>query len=174
MGLSICHGIVTALGGEISVTSRLGTGSTFSVSLPAANGAPASKAPESAPAASARHGRVLVVDDEPAVCRIVERALHADHEVVIETDARPALSRLIRGERYDVILCDLMMPMMSGADFYHAVQSAQPELAKRIVFLTGGAFSARAEQFLKEVERPVVAKPFTPSGLRAVVSEYIA
>jgi CheY-like chemotaxis protein len=112
---------------------------------------------------------VLVVDDEPLVASSVARVLGHRCAVEAVTDARGALERLA-ASRFDVILCDLMMPNFSGAEFYRVLSATSPALAARTVFLTGGAFTPDAEAFLERERPPVLAKPFEPDQLRLAVA----
>ncbi|MBI3184216.1 MAG: response regulator [Myxococcales bacterium] len=174
LGLSICHRIVTNLGGEISVQSQLGKGSVFRVALLPAKGEEETGQRVAAPArAASRRGRVMVVDDEPMIGKAVRRTLSNEHEIVAETSAAAALERIQRGERFDVILCDLMMPAMTGMDLYAAIQKLEPEQASRMVFLTGGAFTPRARAFLDETPNQRMEKPFDTQNLRALVNERV-
>jgi PAS domain S-box-containing protein len=171
LGLSICHGIVTGFGGRMSVESRVGQGSTFRVILNAAANArpaePEAKAPvELAPG---RRGRILVVDDEPMIGVAIRRTLQREHEVVTTTSAREAQARLRGGEHFDLILCDVMMPEMSGVDLHQELSSQAPQLAERMVFLTGGAFTPNARAFLSQVKNARVDKPFSAEELRTLV-----
>jgi PAS domain S-box-containing protein len=115
-----------------------------------------------APARVRPHGakrrQLLVVDDEPAITAVLERALGRAYEVTSVNHAREAL--LLLDREFDVVLCDLMMPEMSGVELHAAVSAERPELADRFVFMTGGAFSARAREFLAKGGRSVVEKPF--------------
>jgi CheY-like chemotaxis protein len=161
LGLSICHGIVRRFGGDIGIVdTELGKGTTFRVSLRAA---PASEetaavapAPELPPAP--RRARVLVVDDEVHVLQALQRLLRGEHDVTLAAGAVEALER-IGAERFDVILCDLMMPEMSGMDLYTAVSGVASEQAERFVFMTGGAFTPRAEAFLAGMQDRTLEKP---------------
>jgi CheY-like chemotaxis protein len=115
-------------------------------------------------------GKILVIDDEPQIGRVVKAALRL-HDVVCLTSAVEALARLRAGERFDIIVCDLMMPQMTGMDFHEALERELPEQLQRIVFLTGGAFTAKARAFLERVKNLRIDKPFEVAALRALVAE---
>jgi len=124
-------------------------------------------------ATSQRRGAVLVIDDEPAVARSIERILRGQHDVSVETNPRAALALLLGGASFDVVFCDLMMPDLTGMALYDALVSARPEVAQLMVFLTGGATTWQAEAFVNSTERPVMHKPFTIHALRAKAAEYV-
>ncbi len=172
LGLSICHRIITGLGGDLEVESELGKGSVFRVVLP-----PARKSLPAAPRISApvpvkaRRGRVLVVDDEPMIATAIGRTLAFEHEVVVSQNAASALERILGGERFDVLLCDLMMPQMTGMDLYAALAEHAPDQAERMVFLSGGAFTTAARAFLDEVPNERLEKPFDTRQLSSLVNE---
>jgi signal transduction histidine kinase/CheY-like chemotaxis protein len=168
LGLPVSHGIVTALGGELSVQSTPGKGTCFRVVLPAqpAPGEPARAAP--APREE-RRATVLVVDDEPIMLAVIRRLLGSDHEVVGVSAGQEALACIEAGRRFDVILSDMMMPQMTGMDLYARVRALVPEQAERMVFMTGGVFTARAEAFLQSVPNPMLTKPVDPAELRTLV-----
>jgi len=168
LGLSICHGIVTGLGGDVVVESEPGKGSVFRVILPPAPGEE-EDAPARASADRPERGRLLVVDDEPLVGKAVHRVLASQHEVVVESTARSALARFERGETFDLVLCDLMMPQMTGMDLHAAVLRIAPGMAERFVFLTGGAFTPAAREFLERSAPRRIEKPFEPADLRELV-----
>jgi PAS domain S-box-containing protein len=170
VGLAICHGIVGSLGGDISASSSPGRGTTFRVALPPSGGGAVSSVPAQAPAAEGRRGRILVVDDEPLVARAVERILARDHDVTVETSGRAALARVASEAAFDLVLCDLMMPEMSGADVFAALQRESAAQARRVLFLTGGAFSPEMQTFLASIPNKTVQKPFSTEGLRALVA----
>jgi CheY-like chemotaxis protein len=115
--------------------------------------------------------RVLVVDDERLITKALQRALSLDHDVTTLGDARQALLRLQRGERFDLILCDLMMPQMTGMELHAELLRVAPDQAGRMVFLTGDAFTARARAFLDQVPNGRIEKPFDTRRLRALVND---
>ncbi|MBI2920604.1 MAG: PAS domain S-box protein [Planctomycetes bacterium] len=161
LGLFVCHGIVRALGGDIRVESEAGRGTRVRILLPAAKGPiPAPPPPPSAPAPAGRRRRVLLIDDEMHMSLALARLLEPDHEVVAETEGGAALERLRAGEVFDVILCDLMMPRMTGMDLHAELSKSMPELAARMVFLTGGAFTPRSQAFLQTEGLKWLEKPF--------------
>jgi two-component system cell cycle sensor histidine kinase/response regulator CckA len=173
LGLSICHNIVTAMGGQLSVASELGHGTTFRIVLPAAKAERAQTAPLSviAPDASMR-GTVLVVDDDPMVGGVLRRVLK-QHDVTVTTRAKEALELLEEGRRFDVILSDLMMPEMSGMELHDRMIELYPEAAERVVFISGGAFTAGANTFLERVANIRIEKPFDAQTVRAIVQRFI-
>jgi CheY-like chemotaxis protein len=114
--------------------------------------------------------RVLIIDDERLVGEAIARALAEDNDVEVATDAQEALSRLAAHERFDVILCDLMMPVVTGMDLYADVMKREPRLAGRFVFMTGGAFTARARAFLESIVNPCLEKPLDMNRLRSIVA----
>jgi signal transduction histidine kinase len=172
LGLSISHGLVTALGGAMTVESELGKGTVFRVELPALRAQPPAPPPRVSRPAPAR-ARVLVVDDEELICMTLGRVLAHTHDVVTTTRAREALARIASGESFDLILCDLMMPELSGMDLYAEVKKVAPAQAERMVFLTGGAFTPRAQAFVQEVSNPFVEKPFDVDRLLELIQRHI-
>ena len=177
LGLSICRGIVTALGGDITVESTLGAGTTFRVILPAST-SPAPLADDPTPLSSSgrgvvpssrRRGRVLVVDDEPALAAALARSIERDHDVVVLSSGRDALELLRRDEAFDVILCDLIMPQLTGMDLHDELRRTTPALADRIIFMTGGTFTSRTREFLGRVSNPALDKPFDLATLSALL-----
>ncbi|APR85330.1 Sensory box histidine kinase/response regulator [Minicystis rosea] len=189
LGLAICKSIITSLGGDIRVESEAGKGSTFQVILPAASAqaiaasvtpssgrqspVPAEPvAPPRAPpshATATKRARVLVVDDEVVLASALGRSIEADHDVVVLPGGREALELLRRDDRFDVILCDLIMPVVTGMDLYEEIRRTKPLLAGRIVFMTGGTFTPRTREFLATVKNPTLDKPFDLTALNALL-----
>ncbi|HEY0841122.1 MAG TPA: ATP-binding protein, partial [Vulgatibacter sp.] len=154
LGLSICRRIIAALGGDIAVESRVGEGTSFRITLPVAESGPRQVRSEEGSIEPGRRGRILVVDDEPMLLAALRRILAADHDVVECASAREAIDRILSGESYDAVLCDLMMPELTGMDLYEMMAGVSPELADRVIFMTGGGFTGRARSFLEQVESP--------------------
>jgi len=172
LGLSICHGIVTSLGGTIEVDSAEQRGTTFRLRLPPAGGAEA-KGPSGLHAVrpGLPRGRVLVVDDEPLIGRSVARMLGREHEVVATTEPRQALSRLLAGERFDLVLVDVMMPGMNGVEFLRELERSCPGAERSVVLITGGPFTPAAQDFLEHSGRAHLQKPFELETLRDLLRD---
>ncbi|NBD10765.1 ATP-binding protein [Corallococcus silvisoli] len=170
LGLSICLTLVHAMGGRIEVTSELDQGSLFRVELPAlvrsaevALPVQPVAEPLEGPVPTVRAARslrrLLLIDDEPAVGSAVSRLLRNLYDVHVIQDAREALKRLSHGEKFDAILCDLMMPGMSGMDFLVELERLAPELAPRTGLMTGGV-NPQAREFVGRRARELLEKPF--------------
>jgi signal transduction histidine kinase/ActR/RegA family two-component response regulator len=175
LGLSICHGIVTEHGGRIWAESKLGKGATFIVELPVVT---EEKHPKRAKAARklerATKGKILVVDDEPVVRRLLSQVLTAEgHEVEATDDGKDALNR-IKGNRYSLILLDMKLPGMSGSELYGRVKEIAESLAQRVVFITGDVMGADTEAFLARTEVPYIHKPFDVEQLKVEIRRLLA
>jgi CheY-like chemotaxis protein len=121
-----------------------------------------------------RRGRVLVVDDDERSALAVSRALSIEHDVALTNGADEALARIAdEGYRFDVIICDMMMPVKTGVEFFTDLAHRVPEQEKRILFLTGGAFTVKAREFLDQVPNPRLEKPFDVLTLRALVNRLV-
>jgi CheY-like chemotaxis protein/two-component sensor histidine kinase len=174
LGLSICHRIITSFGGSIEVTSEVGKGTTFRISLLASHAKVSKVALDVAvDVAALRRGRILVVDDEPLIGKALQRSMCEEHEVVALTSASQALEAITTGDRFDVILCDLMMPQMTGMDLHDALVRVAPEQARRMIFLSGGEFTERARAFIDTTSNQRLEKPFDIRQLRALINDRI-
>ncbi len=176
LGLSIVNSIVNALGGSMDVRSRPGEGTTYRVELPAARPATPRPSPpprsDHSPTSSAPSARILVVDDDSGVGSALGLMLGEDHDVTSVTSVREALPLLLKSTMdFDVVFCDLMMPELTGVDLFEALRMNRPGEEKRLVFMTGGAYTAEADQFLARVPNARVEKPFDLHAVRALLRE---
>jgi signal transduction histidine kinase/ActR/RegA family two-component response regulator len=171
LGLPISLGIVRSLGGEIIVDSQPGEGATFRVRIPATASVPPLRTPlpDVTPSRIFSRRRILAVDDEALLLKAYRRMLSEAHELVTALGGHEALSLLEKDTRFDVVLCDLQMPEMSGMELHTAVVERYPALADRFVFVTGGAFSGDARRFLEESVPAVIQKPFNVDDLLMLV-----
>ncbi len=178
LGLPICQRIVHEMGGTIDVESTVGRGSRFRLTLPAAKSSPPEIEPPPSPMPSATKranlGRLLVVDDDPMILKVVQRILGRDHDVCTVQGGDEAERLIAQGSRFDVILCDLMMPQMTGMELHARLTEIAPSQAEVMIFLTGGAFSEAAAAFLDRIPKIRIDKPFASPHLRAVVRDRIA
>jgi PAS domain S-box-containing protein len=174
LGLSICHANVRSVGGDISATSEVGRGTTFTVRMKVAPvvAKPSHRAPPAA--APVTRGRVLLIDDEVGVGNAVQRYLRKECDVVFESTAAGALARIEAGDAFDVVLCDLMMPNMTGMELFERVLERAPDHASQFVFITGGAFTPAAKAFLDRVPNDRLTKPFNMKKLKALLAERFA
>ena len=171
LGLSICQRIVTELGGDISVESQLGVGAKFIVRLPFAERTiPETQTREVVDHKPRRRASILVIDDEAMIGAAIQRSVTREHHVTCLQSAREAIARIRSGERFDVIVSDLMMPEMTGMDLHAELLQIAPDQATAIIFLTGGAFTEQARAFLDRVPNQRLEKPFGPRALRALIN----
>lgn len=176
LGLAIARQTITDHHGHIAFDSTPGQGTTVRVHLPfiEALNTPGELTPTPEPftsppvhlSPSSRRSRVLVIDDEPMIGRVIQSALKSEHEVVVETRAADALARLDAGESFDLILCDLTMPNITGPDVFAIVSKRWPDLVPRLVFMTGGSFTDSTRAFVETTSATILAKPFTVEALR--------
>lgn len=175
LGLSICFGIVQEHSGQIWAESTTGMGTTVYVDLPAqtqeaalpANGTDPTPIMHVAPAELAYN--VLVVDDEEAVGALLARLLKdMGHHATVVTTGEAALTALAHTP-FDLILTDVKMPGMSGFDLYRALQQHYPDLAQRLVFVTGDTLSPATQARIAQIGTPYIAKPFAIDRLEALM-----
>jgi CheY-like chemotaxis protein len=171
LGLSMCRRLVEGMGGQISVETSPGTGSTFRVLLPVSE--TRSIVAMERTISEKLRGKILVVDDEAMITGAMRRMLTPAHDVTLAHSAEEAFNEIERDQSYDLVLCDLMMPKATGMDLYRQVSERFPEVAQRFVFLTGGAFLQSAAGFLAAVPNAHLEKPLKASELSEFVEAFL-
>jgi PAS domain S-box-containing protein len=157
LGLWICRRIVTEHAGSIALVPGAARGATFAIDLPACT--PVAPVPRMPTPPPSRRASVAVIDDEPLVARALQRLLSIDHDVMVFERARDAIGWFDRGERCDVVICDLMMPEVTGMELDAWLRANRPALAEKTIFLTGGAFTPAAIDFVRQPDRRCLDKP---------------
>jgi PAS domain S-box-containing protein len=166
LGLSICHGIIHSLGGTIVAESAVGVGTTLRITLPAATVAPAPVRSTRLDVIASPRLAVLVIDDDEKLLASIGRTLKKEHEVSLASSPTEGLAFLEQGQRFDVILCDLMMPEITGMELYDTIEALIPEQARQMLFMTGGTFTEQAAKFLERSSIRWLEKPFETAELR--------
>ncbi|HXW18660.1 MAG TPA: ATP-binding protein [Candidatus Acidoferrales bacterium] len=176
LGLSIVYGIVHQHGGEVYFENLPGGGARFVVEFPivAVAAEPAKEnLAQSMPAPGASRGRILVVEDEPTVARLIADVLGEEgHHVEAVLDSQEGLARVARN-RYDAVICDVRMPRLDGQAFYQALVRAGSPLRDRILFVTGDTLAPRTREFLESHNVPHLDKPFLVEELKIAVNRLL-
>ena len=173
LGLSICQGIIKEHGGRITLESSPGVGATFTVELLSGSRPQRPSQPVTAPATSGTL-RVLVVDDEPHILHYMRATLESwGHIVEVASDGTEAVERALVTP-FDVIICDLRMPRLGGREMYNNLARQYPDIARRVIFATGDTVRGDTLQFLEQLGRPFLHKPFTLAELRTVLGNVAA
>jgi two-component system NtrC family sensor kinase len=173
LGLSIVYGIIHQHHGEISFESHPGQGTKFLIELPVV-AAPEQK--ETFKALTERYttaitGRILVVEDEPTVGKLIVDVLREEgHEIEAVLDSHEGLARLSCGH-YDLVICDLRMPLVDGYAFYEALVRSGSPMQRHIIFVTGDVLAPRTLEFLVSRGLPYLAKPFLVEELKLAVKQ---
>jgi PAS domain S-box-containing protein len=169
LGLSVVHGIVEALGGEIAVTSEVGRGTRFTVTLRVAERLPTGTTPPPDALTDRGRRRVLFIDDDPLVLKAAARLLAREHDLVATPRALEAIALLRAGQAFDLIISDIMMPDCTGADFHRIVTTEFPVMLPRLYLMTGGAFTEPMQQFALELGDRLLDKATDLPRLRELV-----
>lgn len=169
LDLALCRELLTKEGGSISVESVVGRGTTFTVVLRAMRQAQSARKVRERSSGK----RILVIDEQPREAAALKMLL-SNHHTTVATSGHEALQRLHAGEHYDVIVCDLLMEKIDGVDLHRRLRVERPELAARMIFLTGDAFISRTQQFLAGVPNRHVQKPVGPDELLDAVDDVLA
>jgi signal transduction histidine kinase len=175
LGLAVSRGLITGLGGDLRLESQPGAGTRAIVELP--RGAE-TRTPDSRVTPPPQPGlpglRMLVIDDEPTVLSSTRRLLEGRYQVEIAAGVDEALARVESAGWFDLVLCDVMMPSGGGERFYGMLLVRMPALARRVVFLTGGAVTEGARRFLREQPQPVLHKPIDLGELARTADEVVS
>jgi CheY-like chemotaxis protein len=159
LGLSLCHGIITAHGGTIAVTSELDAGTTFIISLPVDPGESAKDDGDASDIGTKITGRILVVDDDPDVALTFSDILSArGHRVDVATSVRSVLE-LLQENAYDLVLSDTRMPEIDGLSLYREIVTLRPQLERCFIFVTDDVFNADPGGFLTQTGAVLLSKP---------------
>lgn len=161
IGLSICHDIVHQHGGEITVTSEVGKGTRFSLTLSRFTGV---ERIAERRALNPALPRLLLVDDDPLVLAALQRNLWRSFHIVTAQGGRAAMDILER-EKLHAIATDLNMPDVNGVDLYRHVAEAFPALKHRVVFFSGSDPSPEFSDFLVATGLSCLIKPFATAEL---------
>ena len=176
LGLPICRQIVESHQGRISAQSDPGQGATFTVELPEA--APIASRPIDSPArprGTAAGVEVLLVEDEAVVGDLLAEYLGLEgHRVDRAGNGREALERVRAGRAYRLIVTDVRMPDVDGPTFYQELRTVNPELTRRMVFITGDVMSPDTRRFLEETGLLYLEKPFGIADFLAIVRRALA
>ena len=164
LGLSVCRRLVRDMDGTLTLSSKVGEGTTVTLQLPLGD-SPAEAETMALSFADIAGCRLLVVEDDPAVLRSVERILVSSGiEFTLENSPHRALAR-IATTKFDLVLCDLMMPSMTGMALYREVMNREPALCSRFVFMSGGPSSEEARVFSAAHSERLLAKPINVEAL---------
>ncbi len=174
LGLSICYGIAHDHGGRIAVHSVPGNGATFTLTLPrdARTRQRSTPSPMPIPEEAREPGdalAVLLIDDEEGLRRAVVSFLkrRGMHIIAVE-DGGDAL-RVLRRERFDVIVSDVRMPGMSGGEFLERLRREHPAMVNRLIFTTGDTFASDTSSLLRDSGVPSLVKPYDFAKLEDVL-----
>ncbi len=180
LGLSICHGIIAEHNGRIYAESELDKGATFIVELPVITQEKEEKAGVKAPnpntikAGEAVKTRILVVDDEPSITKLLKQSLTEEGYEVKATGKPGYALRLIKGGKYALILLDIKLPDMSGIELYEHLDKTDKSLAERIIFITGDVLGSETMDFFSRTGASYVSKPFSIEKLKNEVKSKLS
>lgn len=173
LGLYICRDIILHAGGSIAVESTSAEGTTFVVRLPPAEDAANDddRPTEPRPGQPPLRANILVIDDEANIGRSFARSL-PEHDITSVDSGRDGIAALDRN-RYDLVFCDVMMPDVTGRGIYEHVVQHHPDMVERLVFMTGGAFTKQAREFVDTVAAHQIDKPFDVDAIRDVIQDLL-
>jgi signal transduction histidine kinase/ActR/RegA family two-component response regulator len=172
LGLSICQGIIGEHGGRVDVVSTIGRGTTFIIELPVQRWAPQPvPEPGFTRVTTGSRKRILVIEDEPQIRQLFEDVIRtAGYDVQTAPNGRVALD-LIDQQEFDLIITDVKMPEISGAEFYAALKRKGAALEQRLIFVTGDLMNADTMQFIESTGRAWLGKPFDIGAIARTISD---
>lgn len=174
LGLAVCERIVGDHGGTLTLKSTVGQGTTFRLTLPRADAKPAVPATPT-PVPTGRHARLLLIDDDPALTRSLARMLSSRCDTTIAANGKEGLEALLGpGAPWDLVLCDVTMPVMGGVELHRELHAQHPGLADELVFISGGSIDEATEGYLSSLPNLRLAKPFGLEQLHALIAERLA
>jgi CheY-like chemotaxis protein len=174
LGLSLVLGIITEHGGRMTAANVPGSGARFVISLPLREQAEVAATPAAEMPSSAQGARILIVDDEENLRRILREVLsRSGHQVDEAGTGREAIVRIERQD-YDFVALDLRLPDMHGSAVWRQILERNQETASRVVFITGDTMSPEAQKFLEKTERPVLRKPFTVDMIQKAIAAVLS
>jgi CheY-like chemotaxis protein/anti-sigma regulatory factor (Ser/Thr protein kinase) len=173
LGLAISKNIIEGYGGDISVESQVGAGTAFTLRIPLRTRSDATESkPVAGTSTTPAKGRILVVDDEAGIRAVMLRMLRG-HDTAEAASGAAARQLLEKDQGFDLILCDMMMPEVSGMDLHQWLLATHPHLAERLIFVTGGAFTPKAREYLNKVDNIRLEKPFDVANFKKIVNDRV-
>ncbi len=179
LGLSISYGIIKEHNGKIFATSKPGVGTSFYIEIPVVhqteiNSDTREENGKTDELALPKGKRILVVEDEPSIADLLKAVIEGvGFDVDTAEDALSAIDKL-QNKDYDLIISDMRMPNMDGKGLFRVVESIRPELLNRIIFITGDLVNPDTKKFFDENKCKFLAKPFTPTDIKILISDYFA
>jgi PAS domain S-box-containing protein len=172
LGLATVHGIVAQSGGHVWAASADGRGAAFTVLLPLADPPPLTLPDENRESQTSDRARILVVDDEDLVRSVLVRSLEDEGYVVLQArDGREALERLAEHDRVDLVVSDLVMPVMSGRELAVELSARHPTLP--VVWVSGHPWEADPGGDAHWLEQPFLQKPVPSTVLHDTVTQVL-
>ena len=174
LGLPMCAEIVRLHRGSIAFESTTGAGSRFDIRIPVETGLSPGQRRRSTSVPSPRPARILIIDDDDDIRQSFRRILQPPHDVVLAAGGESAMAKLRTDSDYDVVLCDLMMPIIDGVTVYNTMKDIAPGLRERTVFTSAGPFSDRARKFLASSHKRYLNKPVDRQDLLAAIDDVLS
>jgi signal transduction histidine kinase/CheY-like chemotaxis protein len=176
LGLSLCHKIMERHGGTIRYESSPEGSAIFIITLPLVKLPPISNniRMKKELSSSPHPGNILIIDDESAILELLTEILRRHHHTVTATEDGSRALEFISAKPFDCIICDVKMPAMSGQEFTRQIQEINPEMAERLIFITGDFMSDSTKSFLKQSGIPYIKKPFIAAEICNLVNQIIA